>query len=148
MNDHGGDGAEHKREAAEERAEDRQNKHYRDEQHEQQRAAHEPPCNSVYQREASLGWRGPHSHLHREALAMFERQVLEGVIRHVGDSVIAEQLAGRPLTDLNNGDPRRLRKLERSRPIDVSVALALAVWRVVHGGDTRSVYATRGLIAV
>ncbi len=35
----------------------------------------------------------PHSRLHREALATFERQVLEGVIRHADDPVIAEQLA-------------------------------------------------------
>ena len=90
----------------------------------------------------------PHSRLHGEALATFERQVLEGVIRHDGDPVIEEQLALDPAVDrFENGDPRRLRKLERSRPIDISVALALAIWRVVHGG-TRSVYETRGLLAV
>ncbi len=90
----------------------------------------------------------PHSRLHREALATFERQVLEGVIRHAGDPVIAEQLAWTAVDRFENGDVRRLRKLERSRPIDVSVALALAVWRVVHGGDARTIYAVRGLIAV
>jgi phage terminase large subunit-like protein len=90
----------------------------------------------------------PHSRLHREALAAFERQVLEGVIRHAGDPVIAEQLAWTAVDRYENGDPRRLRKLERSRPIDVSVALALAVWRVVHGDAGRSIYSQRGLVAV
>ena len=73
------------------------------------------------------------------------REPLEAIIRHAGDPVIAEQRAWTGVDRYENGDPRRLRKLERSRPIDVSVALALAVWRVVHGGATRSVYATRGL---
>jgi phage terminase large subunit-like protein len=75
----------------------------------------------------------PHSRLHREALAAFERQVLEGVIRHAGDPVIGEQLARTAVDRYELGDPRRLRKLERSRPIDVSVGLALAVWRVSLG---------------
>ncbi len=42
-------------------------------------------------------------------------------------------------------DPRRLRKLERSRPIDVSVALA--VWRVSAGSE-RSLCEERGLLMV
>jgi phage terminase large subunit-like protein len=89
----------------------------------------------------------PHSRLHREALACFERQVLEGVIRHGGDPVMAEQLAWTGVDRFENGDPRRIRKLERSRPIDVSVALALAVWRVVLGA-TESVYETRGVLTL
>ena len=87
----------------------------------------------------------PHSRLHREALACFERQVLEGVIRHDGDPVMAEQLAWTGVDRFDNGDVRRLRKLERSRPIDVSVALALAVWRVCTGA-TKSVYEERGVL--
>ena len=90
----------------------------------------------------------PHSRLHREALATFERQVLEGVIRHAGDPVIAEQLAWTGVDRYENGDPRRIRKLERLRPIDASVALALAVRRVVHGGVGESVYLNRGVIAL
>ena len=89
----------------------------------------------------------PHSRLHREALACFERQVLEGVIRHDGDPVMAEQLAWTGVDRFENGDPRRLRKLERSRPIDVSVALALAVWRVCTGA-TRSVYEERSVLVL
>ena len=88
----------------------------------------------------------PHSRLHREALAYFERRVLEGVLRHAGDPVIAEQLAWTGIDRFDNGDPRRLRKLEHSRPIDVSVALALAVWRVSQGGG-RSVYEEREVLA-
>jgi len=90
----------------------------------------------------------PHSRLHREALAAFERHALGGVIRHAGDPVIEEQLAWTAVDRYENGDPRRLRKLERARPIDVSVALALAVWRVVHSDGGRSIYEERGLIAV
>jgi phage terminase large subunit-like protein len=89
----------------------------------------------------------PHSRLHREALACFERSVLEGVLRHAGDPVMAEQLAWTGVDRYENGDPRRLRKLERTRPIDVSVALALAVWRVVLGAN-ESVYATRPLTVI
>lgn len=75
---------------------------------------------------------------------------LAGRLGDVGGDVaiIAEQLAWTAVDRFENGDPRRLRKLERARPIDVSVALALAVWRVVHGGDGRSIYATRGLAVV
>ncbi len=90
----------------------------------------------------------PHSRLHREALAAFERCVLEGVIRHSGDPVIAEQLSWTGVDRFDNGDVRRLRKLERARPIDVSVALALAVWRVVTDEGPSSIYETRGLLSV
>jgi hypothetical protein len=89
----------------------------------------------------------PHSRLHREVLACFERQVLEGVIRHAGDPVMAEQLAWTGVDRFENGDVRRLRKLERSRPIDVSVALALAVWRICTGTG-RSVYDSRGVLVL
>jgi hypothetical protein len=47
----------------------------------------------------------------------------------------------------DNGDARRLRKLDRTRPIDASVALAFAV----HAATVEapgSVYDTRGVIAV
>jgi hypothetical protein len=47
----------------------------------------------------------------------------------------------------DNGDPRRLRKPDRTRPIDAAVALAL----VVQGASIESaasVYNTRGLIAI
>ena len=73
--------------------------------------------------------------------------MLEGVLRHAGDPVMAEQLAWTGIDRFDNGDPRRLRKLEHSRPIDVSVALALAVWRVSQGGG-RSIYEERAVIAV
>ena len=72
-------------------------------------------------------------------------QVLEGVIRHDGDPVIAEQLAWTGVDRFENGDPRRLaRSSNVRRPIDVSVALALAVWRVCTGA-TRSVYEERSV---
>jgi phage terminase large subunit-like protein len=89
----------------------------------------------------------PHSRLHRDALACLERAVLEGVLRHQGDPVMAEQLAWTGVDRFENGDPRRLRKLERGRSIDVSVALALAVWRASRT-DGASVYEERGVFAV
>ncbi|MGI8606788.1 MAG: hypothetical protein ACR2L0_06505 [Gaiellaceae bacterium] len=89
----------------------------------------------------------PSSRLHREALATFERQVIEGVLRHAGDPVVSEQLAWTGVDRYENGDPRRLRKLEKARPIDASVALALAVWRVSVGGGS-NVYEERGLLIV
>jgi len=50
-------------------------------------------------------------------------------------------------TGFDNGDPRRLRKLDRTRPIDASVALALAVQGATldAGG---SVYEDRGVLYV
>jgi hypothetical protein len=45
--------------------------------------------------------------------------VLEGTIRHSGDLAVAT------CDRFDNGDPRRLRKLDRTRPIDVAVALAV-----------------------
>lgn len=89
----------------------------------------------------------PHSRLHREALACLEKHVLEGVLRHNGDPVMGEQLAWTGIDRFDSGDPRRLRKLEHSRPIDVSVALALAVWRVAQGASV-SVYESEGLIVL
>jgi hypothetical protein len=47
----------------------------------------------------------------------------------------------------DNGDVRRLRKLDRTRPIDAAVALALAVQGATIE-PPRSVYETRGIIAV
>jgi hypothetical protein len=47
----------------------------------------------------------------------------------------------------DNGDVRRLRKLDRTRPIDAAVALALAVQGATIE-QSRSVYETRGIIAV
>jgi hypothetical protein len=54
---------------------------------------------------------------------------IDGVIRHDGDPVTVEQLAWTRVDRLDNGDIRRLGKLERLRPIHVSVVFALAVWR-------------------
>jgi hypothetical protein len=48
---------------------------------------------------------------------------------------------------LDNGDVRRLRRHDRARPIDVAVALALAVQGATIELPT-SVYDTRGLIAL
>jgi hypothetical protein len=60
---------------------------------------------------------------------------------------MAEQITWTGFDRFSNGDVRRIRKLDRSRPIDVSVALALAVWRVVSGAG-RSAYEERGVLTL
>jgi hypothetical protein len=86
--------------------------------------------------------------VHRQALGpRFERAVLDGTLRHNGDPAVAEQIAATAIDRFDNGDPRRLRKLDRTKPIDAAVALALAV----HGatlGEGQSVYLTRTAIVV
>jgi hypothetical protein len=47
----------------------------------------------------------------------------------------------------DNGDVRRLRKLDRTRPIDAAVALALAVQGATIE-QSGSVYDERGMIAL
>lgn len=89
----------------------------------------------------------PYSTAHRQALAAFERAVLDGTIRHTGDEAVTAQVAATAVDRFDNGDPRRLRKLDRTRPIDASVALALAVQgATLDAGE--SVYATRGVVYV
>jgi len=90
----------------------------------------------------------PYSGAHRLALAAFERAVLDGTIRHTGDEAVTGQVAATAVDRFDNGDPRRLRKLDRTRPIDASVALALAVQGAVAGEGGQSVYETRGVLVV
>jgi hypothetical protein len=69
--------------------------------------------------------------------------VLEGTLRHGGDPAVTEQIAAAAVDRFDNGDPRRIRKLDRTRPIDVCVALSLAV----HAASIEragSVYDERG----
>ncbi len=68
----------------------------------------------------------PYSNAHRQALAAFERAILDGTIRHTADEAVTGQVAATAVDRFDNGDPRRLRKLDRTRPIDAAVALALA----------------------
>jgi phage terminase large subunit-like protein len=90
----------------------------------------------------------PYSSAHRGALGALERSVLEGTIRHRGDKAISEQIAWCAVDRFENGDPRRLRKLDRSRPIDAAVALALAVQGAAGAEGTTSVYTERGVLVV
>jgi len=69
----------------------------------------------------------PYTNAHRQALAALERAVLERTLRHPGDPAISQQLLAAAADRFDNGDVRRLRKLDRTRPIDAAVALALAV---------------------
>jgi phage terminase large subunit-like protein len=90
----------------------------------------------------------PYSTAHREALAAVERAVLEGVLRHEGDPAVAEQIAATAVDRWDNGDPRRIRKLDRTKPIDASVALALAVQGAVIGEGGASVYETQPVLVL
>jgi len=89
----------------------------------------------------------PYSNVHRQALARFERAVLEGTLRHGGDPAVSQQVLAAACDRFDNGDVRRLRKLDRTRPIDAAVALALAVQGATIEAPA-SVYDTRGLIAL
>ena len=88
----------------------------------------------------------PYSGGHRLALQVFERQVLDGTLRHRGDPAIGAQVAATAVDRFDNGDPRRLRKLDRTRPIDASVALALAVHAASLDAG-QSIYETRGVLS-
>jgi phage terminase large subunit-like protein len=85
----------------------------------------------------------PYSGAHRQALAALERAVLESTLRHPGDPAISQQVLAAACDRFDNGDVRRLRKLDRTRPIDAAVALALAVQGATIE-QPRSVYETRG----
>ncbi len=83
----------------------------------------------------------------REALTAFERGVVEGIIRHRGDPAIAEHVDWAGVDRGESDEIRRVFKLDRARPIDAVIAMALAYWRVSVGGGV-SAYAERGLIVV
>jgi phage terminase large subunit-like protein len=89
----------------------------------------------------------PYSNAHRQALASLERAVLEGTLRHGGDPAASQQVLAAAADRFDNGDVRRLRKLDRTRPIDAAVALALAVQGATVEAPG-SVYDERGLIVV
>jgi phage terminase large subunit-like protein len=89
----------------------------------------------------------PYSNAHRLALAALERAVLEGRLRHGGDPAVSQQVLAAGADRFDNGDVRRLRKLDRTRPIDTAVALALAVQGATVEAPG-SVYDERGLIVV
>jgi phage terminase large subunit-like protein len=89
----------------------------------------------------------PYTNAHRQALAALERAVLEGTLRHPGDPAISQQVLAAACDRFDNGDVRRLRKLDRTRPIDAAVALALAVQGATIE-QPRSVYETRGVLVI
>jgi phage terminase large subunit-like protein len=89
----------------------------------------------------------PYTNAHRQALAALERAVLERTLRHPGDPAISQQVLAAACDRFDNGDVRRLRKLDRTRPIDAAVALALAVQGATIEAPG-SVYETRGVIVI
>jgi phage terminase large subunit-like protein len=89
----------------------------------------------------------PYSNVHRQALAALERAVLEGTLRHSGDPAVSQQVLAAASDRFDNGDVRRLRKLDRTRPIDAAVALALAVQGATIEQPS-SVYDTRGVLVL
>ena len=89
----------------------------------------------------------PSSRFMRDALAAFERGVLDGTVRHSGDPVLREHLAWCAADRADSGELRRISKADCTRPIDAVVAVALAYWRASLGGG-QSIYETRGLLVV
>jgi phage terminase large subunit-like protein len=71
----------------------------------------------------------PQSQAMRAALTALERGVAEGIIRHRGDPVIAEHVDWAGVQRGESDEVRRVFKIDRSRPIDALVAIALAYSR-------------------
>jgi len=89
----------------------------------------------------------PSSRFMRDALAAFERGVLDGVVRHDGDPVLREHLAWCAADRADSGELRRVSKADRTRPIDAVIATALAYWRAsLDAGG--SVYDRRGMLTI
>lgn len=80
----------------------------------------------------------------REALAVFERLALEGVLRIRADAAIRAHVAAAIAERGPRGEIRRVRKRRESEPIDAVPAMALAVWRASRR-PAGSPYRTRGL---
>ena len=57
----------------------------------------------------------PYTNAHRQALTALERTVLERTLRHPGDPAITQQVLAAAADRFDNGDVRRLRKLDRTR---------------------------------
>lgn len=69
----------------------------------------------------------PSSRLMRDALAAFHRGVIDGVVRHRGDPVLAAHIeACKGIVDEKGWI---VRKRDHARPIDAVIAMALAYWR-------------------
>jgi phage terminase large subunit-like protein len=84
----------------------------------------------------------PSSKLMREALQSFFRVVSEGRLRHTADPVLREHVANTVVDRRDEGDEiRRVRKADGRRPIDATVAMALAVWRVEHPAPVAEIWA-------
>lgn len=81
--------------------------------------------------EAALVAVEPMSKHMRDALAAFERGVLEGIVRHTGDPVLLAHVeACKGAFDPDRG--WTVRKRDHRRPIDAVVAMALAYWRATR----------------
>jgi phage terminase large subunit-like protein len=73
----------------------------------------------------------PQSRLMRDALSAFERGVLEGVVRHRADPILAAHVDAAGVDRGESNEVRRVFKIDRAKPIDAAVACALAYWRAV-----------------
>lgn len=83
----------------------------------------------------------PTSRHMRDALATFHRLVLEGVVRHDGDPVVAAHVLAAVASRDDNG--WRVSKRKQSRPIDAVPAMAMAVWRAAQAVHP---YESRGMV--
>lgn len=71
----------------------------------------------------------PTSRFMREALAALWRGVADGVVRHQADPVIAAHVNAARVERGEGGVIRRVVKRNPAKPIDATVAIALAYWR-------------------
>jgi phage terminase large subunit-like protein len=89
----------------------------------------------------------PSSKHARDAYQALFEAVADGRLRHRGDPVVAEHLANCTVErDDRTREIRRLRKIDKRKPIDAVPALALAVWRATLAQP--SIYEEREAIAV
>lgn len=87
----------------------------------------------------------PASKHYRDAINSFHRGVVEGIVRHRGDAAITAHV----LATKGELDDRgwKLSKRKHSKPIDATVAMALAYWIATTGTST-SIYERKGLTFV
>ena len=83
----------------------------------------------------------------RGALQAFYTAVAEDKLRHPADAVLDAHVANAKAERGHQSELRRLTKINQRKPIDAVPAMALAVWRAIHG-QIDSVYESRDMIEV
>jgi phage terminase large subunit-like protein len=84
----------------------------------------------------------PASTLMRQALGAFHRGIIDGVVRHTGDSDVRAHMAATKARQDERG--WRVDKRLHRKPIDAVIAMALAYWRASLQVDAPASYVFRG----